>query len=124
MPLFTVIFFIFTLANLGFPGTANFVPEMMIFQSIYSTNMLVSIFCLWSLFFTAIFGFWIFTRVTMGNYSLVYKNNNIPIKFYADLSKREFLILLWPLFLIILFGIKPQLLINFCIYSLLELSYL
>jgi NADH-quinone oxidoreductase subunit M len=34
MPLFSTIFFIFTLANRSFPGTSNFVGELLIFIGI------------------------------------------------------------------------------------------
>jgi NADH-quinone oxidoreductase subunit M len=120
MPIFSSIFFILTLANIGFPGTSNFVAEMLIFQSIFTTNIIVSIFCLFALFFTAIFGFWIYTRVCMGTYT---NDLHIPIKYYTDLNRREFLIILWPIILIFLFGIKPQLLITICESSLYEIFY-
>jgi NADH-quinone oxidoreductase subunit M len=120
MPIFSSIFFILTLANIGFPGTSNFIAEMLIFQSIFTTNIMVSVFCLFALFFTAIFGFWIYTRICMGEMSYTL----CPIKFYTDLNRREFLIILWPIILIFLFGIKPQLLITICESSLYEIFYI
>jgi len=35
MPLFSIVFFIFTLANMGFPGTSNFVGEFLIMVGIF-----------------------------------------------------------------------------------------
>lgn len=43
MPLFASIFFIFTLANMGFPGTSNFVGELLIFIGLGQTNTMVLI---------------------------------------------------------------------------------
>jgi NADH-quinone oxidoreductase subunit M len=41
MPLFCVFFFIFTLANMSFPGTSNFVGELLIFVGIFEKNSFV-----------------------------------------------------------------------------------
>lgn len=38
MPLFCVFFFLFSCANMGFPGTSNFVGELLIFMGIGSAN--------------------------------------------------------------------------------------
>jgi NADH-quinone oxidoreductase subunit M len=41
MPIFSVLFFIFTLANMSFPGTANFVGEFLIFTGIFQRNSFI-----------------------------------------------------------------------------------
>lgn len=43
MPLFASLFFTFTLANMGFPGTSNFLGEILVFLGIftYSTSVLL-----------------------------------------------------------------------------------
>jgi NADH-quinone oxidoreductase subunit M len=41
MPIFSVIFFLFTLANMSFPGTANFVGELLIFTGIFQRNSFI-----------------------------------------------------------------------------------
>jgi NADH-quinone oxidoreductase subunit M len=38
MPLFCTFFFLFTLANMSFPGTSNFVGELLIFAGIFEYN--------------------------------------------------------------------------------------
>jgi NADH:ubiquinone oxidoreductase subunit 4 (subunit M) len=38
MPLFSSVFFIFTLANMSFPGTSNFVGELLILTGIFENN--------------------------------------------------------------------------------------
>jgi len=38
MPLFTTALFCFTLANMSFPGTSNFLGELMIFMGIFTAN--------------------------------------------------------------------------------------
>lgn len=39
MPLFITAFFLFTLANMSFPGTPNFLGELLIFLGIFEQNM-------------------------------------------------------------------------------------
>jgi proton-translocating NADH-quinone oxidoreductase chain M len=41
MPIFSIFFFIFTLANMSFPGTANFVGEFLIFIGIFQKNSFI-----------------------------------------------------------------------------------
>ncbi len=38
MPLFCTFFFLFTCANMSFPGTANFVGEFLIFTGVFMKN--------------------------------------------------------------------------------------
>lgn len=39
MPLFSIFLFIFTLANMSFPGTSNFVGEFLVFVAMYEQNI-------------------------------------------------------------------------------------
>jgi NADH:ubiquinone oxidoreductase subunit 4 (subunit M) len=41
MPLFSLFFLIFTLANIAFPGTSSFVGEFLIFLGIFKQNISV-----------------------------------------------------------------------------------
>jgi NADH-quinone oxidoreductase subunit M len=41
MPLFVVFFFLFTLANMSFPGTSNFVGELLIFAGLFEHNSFI-----------------------------------------------------------------------------------
>jgi NADH:ubiquinone oxidoreductase subunit 4 (subunit M) len=41
MPLFCTFFFLFTLANMGFPGTCNFVGELLIFVGVFDKNSFI-----------------------------------------------------------------------------------
>jgi NADH-quinone oxidoreductase subunit M len=70
MPIFATIFFILTMANLGLPGTSNFVSEIMIFMSAFEASILTAIIAMTSLFISAIAGFWILSRVLFGNYTI------------------------------------------------------
>jgi len=43
MPLFCIFLFIFTLANMSFPGTSNFVGELLILAGVFGANSFVTI---------------------------------------------------------------------------------
>lgn len=44
MPLFSGMFFAFTLANMSFPGTSNFLGELLVFLGIFAKNSTVLLF--------------------------------------------------------------------------------
>jgi NADH:ubiquinone oxidoreductase subunit 4 (subunit M) len=44
MPLFSFFFFAFTLANMSFPGTSNFLGELLLFLGIFGNNNVTLIF--------------------------------------------------------------------------------
>lgn len=44
MPLFASAFFVFTLANMSFPGTSNFLGELLLFLGVFSNNTIVLLF--------------------------------------------------------------------------------
>jgi NADH-quinone oxidoreductase subunit M len=43
MPLFACAFFVFTAANMGFPGTVNFVAEFLMYTGVFDHNAFISI---------------------------------------------------------------------------------
>jgi len=55
MPIFSVIFLIFILSNMGFPGTSGFVGEILILISIFSINFKVALIISFSMVFSAIY---------------------------------------------------------------------
>ena len=44
MPIFAFFFFSFTLANMSFPGTSNFLGELLLFLGVFSQNSFVLLF--------------------------------------------------------------------------------
>lgn len=55
MPLFSAGFFVFTLANMSFPGTSNFLGELLIFLGIFSKNTVVLLFSATSIILSAVY---------------------------------------------------------------------
>lgn len=118
MPLFCFCFFIATLANVGFPGTSSFVGEFLIMISFFGFNKIAFLFNSLSFFVTAIYGFWLYNRISFGSVLREY--------YFGDLTKREFMVLFPFLFLIFLLGFFPNLCFNVFelqLYNYLILSF-
>lgn len=111
MPLFCFFFFIFSLANLGFPSTVNFISEMLIFLGLFQTVPSIAILTLVGIFLSAAYSFVLLTRIAFGPASS-------HLTTYYDLTRREFYILLPFAFLIIFLGIVPNYLISYWTYGL------
>lgn len=101
MPLFSIYFFMFSLANLGFPGTFNFVSEYLIIVGLAGTNLFILLISCFPLFFTTCFGIWLYTRVAFGAL-------NHKIQYYVDLTLEETINLSILLVPTILFGLFPN----------------
>lgn len=83
MPIFTVVFLIFTLANLGLPGTSNFVGEFLLLNSLFQVSPSSSFLAATSVILAGAYSLWLFNRVSYGNSKLNPK---------LDLSLREFMV--------------------------------
>jgi len=55
MPLFVSGFFLFTLANMGFPGTSNFLGEILLFNGVFSENSAVLLFATSGIVLSAVY---------------------------------------------------------------------
>jgi proton-translocating NADH-quinone oxidoreductase chain M len=111
MPTFCFFFFIFSLANLGFPSTVNFISEMLIFFGLFQTIPSIAILTLTGIFFSAAYSFILLTRIAFGPASPF-------IRSYYDLTRREFYILLPLAFLVIFLGLFPTYLTSYWTFGL------
>ena len=107
MPIFTVIFLLFTLANIALPTTSSFVGEFLIFLGIYNTNTTIAVFAILSMMFGSIYSLWLFNRVCYGNIQINF------ISLYQDLNKREFIMFSLILLLVFLIGIYPTFILDY-----------
>ena len=110
MPIYSSFFFLFILANISFPGSSNFIGELMVLIGIFPLNFLVTTLACFSIILSAIYSIWLVNRVLFGQF-------NFLLEGFSDLSKREFFILIICLFFILLLGVNP----NF-VLSKIELS--
>ena len=111
MPLFSIIFFIFTLANMATPLTGNFIGEYLCFLGIFNQNPILAILASLSIILVAAYSIWFYNRVVFGSYSLFFKPT-------FDLTYLEFSLLLPLLLSIIFLGIFPNILLDIVEFSL------
>jgi proton-translocating NADH-quinone oxidoreductase chain M len=103
MPIYAILFFILTLANLSFPLFPNFIAEVLCLLSLFAIHSLYAyIFCI-SQVLAAIYGFWTFNRIMHGYNSNTFNNTSV-----TDITRREFSIILPLLIGIFWLGLKPM----------------
>ena len=102
MPLFAVAFMVFTLANVGLPGTSGFVGEFLALVGAFKVNTWVALFATTGVILSAAYALWLYRRVVLGP---LVKDGLKSIK---DLSRREQLILAPLVALTVFFGFYPK----------------
>nr|ABX45138.1 NADH dehydrogenase subunit 4 [Heterostelium pallidum] len=114
MPIFAIIFFLLTLANIAFPITSSFIGELLIFCGIIKKNIIVAFFGALGMIITVIYSFWLYNRIFFDNGMLTTKVNfvNKVGEKYRDINKRELLSICIMLIFVMIFGIKPNLILN------------
>jgi NADH-quinone oxidoreductase subunit M len=101
MPLYAGIFMLFTMANVGLPGTSGFVGEFMTLLGTFASNTWVAFFATTGVILSAGYALWLYRRVVFGKLE---KSN---LEWMPDVTRREFATLVPLLLLTILFGIYP-----------------
>ncbi|GAB5038343.1 NADH-quinone oxidoreductase subunit M [Bartonella henselae] len=101
MPKYAVIFLIFTMANVGLPGSSGFLGEFLTLIGVFQVNKLVVIFATTGVILSAAYALYLYRRVVFGSLD---KEN---LKVLIDLSSREKFILYPMVILTIFFGIYP-----------------
>jgi len=120
MPLYVFIFLFFTLANIGLPGTGNFIGEFLILTGSFKTNINITFISATGMILGGCYSLWLFNRISYGNLKTQY------FKIYTDINKRECFIFL-PLFIgTFLIGLFPDIFllpIHMSVNVLIELMY-
>ena len=106
MPLFCTFFFIFTCANMSFPGTANFIGEFLIFSGFFMKNDYLVLFAASSIVLSAIYSIWVYNRVAYGTFKV--ENENISN--YTDLNREELYIMIFLAIPTLILGVNSELL--------------
>lgn len=111
MPLYAFAFLVFTMANVGLPGTSGFVGEFLTLVAAFQANTWVAFFATTGVILSAGYALWLFRRVVWG--SLV----KASLKGIMDLDRREVALLMPLVFLTILFGVYPVPVLDACAAS-------
>jgi NADH-ubiquinone oxidoreductase chain 4 len=116
MPVFSILFFIFTLSNTGIPLTLNFLGEQLSLIGIWERSPIIAAFGATGIVLSAIYSIYLYNRISYGIYSPHLK----PIK---DISRREFNLLISLLIPTVLLGIFPNVILNGLHFSISSLLY-
>ena len=118
MPLFSIMFFILSLANCGVPLTLNFVGEFMSLYGVFERLPVLGVFASSSIIFSAAYTIYMFNRIAFGGSFSKFFRVNIP-----DLNKREFYILLTLVIFTVTLGIYPAPILDGLHFSVSSLIY-
>ncbi|MBY6004684.1 NADH-quinone oxidoreductase subunit M [Salipiger bermudensis] len=67
MPAYALIFMLFTMANVGLPGTSGFVGEFLTLMGIFQVNTWVAAVAATGVIFSAAYALWLYRRVVLGD---------------------------------------------------------
>ncbi|MBW9113035.1 NADH-quinone oxidoreductase subunit M [Rhizobium cauense] len=101
MPKYAVAFMVFTMANVGLPGTSGFIGEFLTLIGVFRVNSWVALFAATGVILSAGYALWLYRRVIFGAL------DKEKLKALLDLSPREQLILYPMVALTIFFGVYP-----------------
>ncbi len=102
MPLYAGVFMLFTLANVGLPGTSGFVGEFLALLGTFSNNSWVTFFATSGVILSACYALWLYRRVIFG------KLEKSSLAHIADMTPRELATLAPLAILTIFFGVYPS----------------
>ena len=117
MPIFSIIFLVFTLANIAVPGTGSFISELLILIGLFQSNILITFFSATGMVLGAVYSLWLYNRICFGTIKTKYNHN------FQDLTKREFYLFIPLLILVFVIGIYPEVLfksMNLSVVNLIE----
>ncbi|WP_299699291.1 NADH-quinone oxidoreductase subunit M [uncultured Tateyamaria sp.] len=106
MPAYALIFMLFTMANVGLPGTSGFVGEFLTLMAVFQVNTWVAAVATTGVIFSAAYALWLYRRVVMGD--LIKES----LKSITDMSRRERAIFAPLVVMTILLGVYPALILD------------
>jgi NADH-quinone oxidoreductase subunit M len=101
MPLYAVAFMVFTLANVGLPGTSGFVGEFLALLGTFRANIAVATLATLGVILSACYALWLYRKVIFGTLKP-------SLAGIMDIDRREILVLAPLVILTILFGVYPK----------------
>jgi NADH-quinone oxidoreductase subunit M len=102
MPKYAVAFLIFTMANVGLPGTAGFVGEFLTLLGAFRANTWIALIATLGVILSAAYALWLYRRVVFGTL------DKEALKSILDLNTREKWIIYPLVVLVIFFGVYPS----------------
>ena len=101
MPMYAFIFMLFTMANVGLPGTSGFIGEFLSLTGAFLANTWVAFFATTGVILSAAYALWLYRRVIFGQLE------KESLKSIKDMTWREASVLLPLALLTVWFGVQP-----------------
>ena len=101
MPFYAVVFLLFTMANVGLPGTSGFVGEFMTLMGAFKANTWVALIATTGVILSAAYALWLYRRVVFGGLE------KESLKQILDMTLREKVIIAPLVIFTIFFGVYP-----------------
>jgi formate hydrogenlyase subunit 3/multisubunit Na+/H+ antiporter MnhD subunit len=106
MPLFSILFFIFTCANMAVPLSANWIGEFISLAGTFQFNPIITLVASTSIVLSACYSIFLFNRLSFGQWSTyIY-----PI---IDIQRVEFHVLLPLLIITFVLGLYPNIILDY-----------
>jgi NADH-quinone oxidoreductase subunit M len=115
MPVYAVVFLLFTLANIGLPGTTGFIGEFLTMIGTFRINTWVASLAAIGTILSAAYALWLYRKVVLG------KLDKPSLFNMRDLGWREVVIFAPLVVLTILFGVYPKPVLDFSSASVTQL---
>ncbi|WP_428544392.1 NADH-quinone oxidoreductase subunit M [Profundibacter sp.] len=106
MPKYALVFMFFTMANVGLPGTSGFVGEFLTLMGTFQVNTWAAAFATTGVILSASYALWLYRRVAFGD--LIKES----LKSITDMDTREKLIFAPLVFMTLLLGVYPALVLD------------
>jgi NADH-quinone oxidoreductase subunit M len=101
MPFYAMVFMVFTLANVGLPGTSGFIGEFLALTGTFKVNTTATILATTGIILSATYALWLYRRVVFGTLA------RPQLAHMPDMSAREMAALVPLVYLTIHFGVYP-----------------
>ncbi|AYV47814.1 NADH-quinone oxidoreductase subunit M [Caulobacter flavus] len=106
MPHYAFVFLLFTMGNVGLPGTSGFVGEILTMTGVYQASTWTAIVSATGVILSAVYALTLYRRVMYGEIV------NPELKTITDLDKREILLFVPLIIMTLVLGIYPNLVFN------------
>ena len=107
MPWFAAIFMLFTMANVGLPGTSGFIGEILTLVGVYEVSTWTALFAASGVIFSAVYALTLYRNVMFGEIT------NPAMKAITDVDKRELLIFAPLIIGTLWLGVQPGLVLDY-----------
>jgi len=115
MPWYSAVFMLFTMGNVGLPGTSGFVGEILTMTGTYHVSTLTALVAASGVIFSAVYALSLYRRVIFGEMT------NPKLAAITDLDTREILIFAPLIAATLLFGVQPGLILDTTSHSVNDL---